>query len=172
MSTIIELTYSRNAFEEVYKLKEQGDIFHNKEVRGLLVGFLILTILLGVSTYYSVTADEYIVLTVMLAVFWISALVKVLYHIITILRWKKNVETSIDGLVKYRSNSLEVSENGFLLKQDTTEIFESWKNVTSFRLEADFVFLTTKENYIFPKASMNEAAFDLLTETVRRNTMA
>lgn len=171
MSTIIELTYSRDALEEVYNLKEQGNVFRNFDMRGLLVAFLILTVLLGAASYYSVTTDQYVVLTVMIGVFWIAAIVKVLSYAVTIIKWKRDVETAIDGLVKYRSNVLEVSENGFLLKQDSTEVFESWKNLTSFRMESNFILLTTKQNYIFPKACMTESAFAFLTETVRKSPM-
>jgi hypothetical protein len=171
MSTIIELTYSRKTLEEVYNLEEQGNVFRNRDVRGMLVAFLIVTILLGVSSYYSVTTDKYIVLTVMIGVFWIAAVVKVLTHVVTIIKWKRDVDTAIDGLVKYRSTILEVSENGFLLKKDSTEVFESWKNVTSFRMETNFVLITTKENYIFPKACMSESAFAFLTETIRESAM-
>ncbi|MGB4769819.1 MAG: hypothetical protein WBP58_00060 [Chitinophagaceae bacterium] len=172
MSRIIELTNTRKAFEDVYQLSDLGNILRNKRIRKMLLVLLVITLSLAVSSYHSFKANNYVVLTVMLGISWLSTLIMILIPVIAIVKWKKSITASIDGIAKYQTNTIEISDKGFLLRRDNSEVFESWKYVISYQLESNFVFLTAKENYLFPKASMNEAEFEFLIDTIQKKTMA
>jgi hypothetical protein len=166
---LIRLNYTRAGLEGVYDLSENGRLHRNKQIRPYFVFFLITSILLVISAMFSVIGNLFIVFTAMLLLIWIGSVIALLWLYLPIVRWRKDVMSSIHDILKYKDSSLEVTSNGFTLYQDDKETFVMWNSLISFQLESNYVFLSSKENFVFPRDSMSGEDFEFLKNYLSTN---
>jgi hypothetical protein len=157
---LIPLEFSRRAFEDVYKPNEYGSMYRNKEARGHLMFFSLASVALLISVIISVVGNRLVVLTAMLALLWIGYLIWIVVVYLRLEKWKKSINTWIDSIGVYTKSSLTITGKGFLLTQDEKETYESWENITSCKSETNYIRITAKEEYMFPRDTMSARDFE------------
>lgn len=166
---IIRLSYTRAGLEDVYNLAMNGSFHRNKQMRPYFMFFLVSSILLVISLLFSIIGNLFIVFTAMLLLIWIGSAFILLWLYLPIVRWKKDVRSSIHDLLIHKDSYLEVTNKGFTLHQGDRETFVTWSSLTSFQIENSYIFLSSKENFVFPRDSMSGKDFEFLKKCLSAN---
>lgn len=167
---IIQLTFNRKDFEEIYFRDQQGSIFLNPRIRKVFVIFLITLLLFLASLRYSQMTNKLIFLTVLTFLALVVASILYFRQALAILKWRRDIERYISETSRIREHTLVVNTHSISLIQDTVEIITKWSSCTGAKFEEDFIWLFANENHLFPRKSMSPEDYNYLKEVIKERT--
>lgn len=157
--------------EAVYFKNGWGNLLLHPHHRNVLLVFGLLVLLAVYSLWAFLTRPQaaYLSLLTSCAVFgmWTGYLIgKSMWQV---QKWKREVGQYANLQAQAGDIELVLTEDALTQDSWQSDITIFWKQLSSWNIEADHVFLATNSaEWIFPKASMNEEDFKVLSEFVRK----
>lgn len=164
----ILLTFNRRDFEELYHLREYGNLFSNRNTRSYLLIVIAVALVFIISICYSIFFNRLIVMSVMSFLGLSFSLVLLHFIARPYRKWKKSIVDWIDSMEMYTSQKLILTTNSVVLVQDEIETMEKWTGILNVKIAPNYVAIKGSEQFIFPKASMTEKDFEYLSSVVSR----
>ncbi len=166
--SLINIRFPEEEFRRYYNQNNGLSLVNGPATGTLFWLTLFLFAVEGGLFVYSYLTDKAVFL---LVVFGILFLVSLGYYALTFVRtlkYRKQVFQYIKRLREIRSLKLEIYDRYFGYQQDETEKQYAWQTLHQISLEPDRVeFSFGEDRFIFFRKSMEEAAFELLTNTLR-----
>jgi hypothetical protein len=164
---IIELSFKRQHFEEIYFKDRQGNILLSRLVRKPLIALLVIFTLLIGSILYSWLTNEAAALVVILLMFLIITLLIYGKTAYAILKWRRAIVKYMDEHSRFKSQKLILTESSLSVIQDNVEAIYKWSVFTNAVIEENYVTLKGADLYLFPKKSMSLEDYGYFTQMVR-----
>ena len=161
----ITLTFERKYFEEIYYASDRGHYIKGPSIKGRVKYVSIAFSALIMMVVYYVNGGElgYLILVLVVLFFLILNYFDQFY---VLKKWKKEINDFLDYQDKYKSHKLLLNDNYFALEQDEIKSIEKWTNINRVKVYENFIQIECKENYMFPKKSMQAAEFEFFKELI------
>lgn len=161
---IINLTFRRRDFEDIYFKNSQGNIFLDTGIKKSFLIFLVFIIISCVLLVYSISTDKYIFLTVISFLCLLITGFMYCRQAIYIWNWKQKINSFLNELSHIKIHKITLTAYTISLEQDDEKTIEKWSAITKITMSEDYISLKGTQDYLFPKKSMSEIEFNYLAD--------
>lgn len=165
-TTIIELTFRREDFEEIYFVNHEGNIFLSKTVKERFIILLVFICLFIISGTYSFFTNTLFGIPILSFFLLVIAGFSYRYYALPILKWKKNIDTYLKNLSQINNHAINLTPNSISVIQDGEEVIVKWVVITSAKITEKFITIAGTEIFFFPKKSMKDTDYQFLKNMV------
>ena len=165
--TVIELTFNRQHFEDIYFKNKQGYIFLSPECKERFIILLAFSIVLIASIIYYLFTDTYLGLAILLFFCFTLAAADYRLRAVRILRWKKDVNKLLNKLSLGKKQQVILTDKSITVIEDNEETILTWASFTKALINDSYIELFSKSDFfLYPKKSMTESDYELLKDMI------
>jgi hypothetical protein len=169
---VIELTFRKEDFEEIYFADGNKNIFLYPPARKFL--FIIIALIIFWWIIYFLSINFPIINWLLFAIIVVIIICACYYLRIAFkyISWKNKVVKHITEISKFKYFKIILKQNSFEYNQDDDIKIEKWENIKSSRILNNSIFLVldNQENYLFPSKSMKPEEYEKFKDFIKEKT--
>lgn len=164
--SVLELTFRRKDFEEIYFINKQENIFLSETIKQRFIIFFVFTLAFLISMSYSIYTNNLFGISAF--TFILSAMSGVQYlHIASkILKWKRSISNHLKDLSKIKHFEIHLTATSISLLQDNAEVIVKWDSISKAKITENYIMLFAVEHYLYPKKAMEKKDYEYLKSVV------
>lgn len=168
----IELKNGYENIREIYYLDGNGSIFTYKATRRYIpvtiTSIILSACLYGIAMQFPETG--WIFLFILSSGASLTLTVRTIIRSQNYLKWKKSSDQYLNGLRKYQSQWLSVSQNCIEISNVDETSIEKWETINHVSIKANYISLRSSVNgsYLFPEKCMEPEQYSELKEFIQR----
>ncbi|MCW3159756.1 YcxB family protein [Chryseobacterium oryctis] len=167
---IIPLIFNRTDFEEIYFRDNQASLFFSPTTKNKTFFIIILGLIFAIIYFNDLASLNSLGFYYIIGLIFLFSVFRLFVSVITTVRWKNGIVKYLNSLENNSFFELELTDNFLIVNIDYQEEYTQWKDFTKIEIKYDYIFLQSGSlNYLFPKKSMSEKDYNLLTKTLKEN---
>lgn len=168
----ISITNYIENIRQLYFKEGKGNLMTYKPIRYYFLYFSLLVMVIVTFLFVAINSNKYIFVTALGCLLTLGYLVFIMVQIFKYFRWKKSVESYLEGLKEFNKAEILLNENSFELLSANSSLIEKWSDVREIKCFNDHISFQIREvsQYIFPAASMSNQEFQVLVTFIKEKT--
>lgn len=167
---IISLKVNKKDFEEIYFKGNKGSLFFSPTTKSKTITTLVIAVILLILYCFKddLSKEKFGVLYFVSFLF-LLCVVYLSLGINKVSRWKKEVLAYLKTLENAEVYQIKLNDKIFTVNLNHQKETCLWTEFASYEMDADFISLEGKYNYMFPRKSMSTTDYDFLKQAVKKN---